>query len=338
MGLVAQGSSTAANGPASSASSLAASSPIASHPSNPSVYQSRSDSLHQQQQPLKSSGTLGSPYYTNDVSAFLPAASSPSASGKPESRSQLSSPSNGYSSMASSAASSPSAMGIPYQALLQALAASNSPSSSNSPMAMSSSNQIASIMSPNGVSSGGVGQNWALPASWASTLGSVGGAGGASSLLNMFSKPVVSQLTTGAGRRSSLTSRLRNFVNAIFYRYVLGFSFRFLLPYFSYLFSDVKQTRPTVQWALVLPTRTPSDRLLLVSAVAAVVAREATAAASARPRTSLALVRVLVSAIAGLLARSIVDSVMEARAAPFMEAFLPLRRFMAQPATTDLPL
>lgn len=76
-------------------------------------------------------------------------------------------------------------------------------------------------MSPNagnGVSSAA--QNWALPSSWASTLGSVGASGGASSLLNMFSKPVVSTLaaTGGAGRRSSLTSRLRNFVNAIFYR------------------------------------------------------------------------------------------------------------------------
>lgn len=106
----------------------------------------------------------------------------------------------------------------------------------------------------------------------------------------------------------------------------------------SYFFSDAKQTRPTVQWALVLPTRTPSDRLLLVSAVAAAVVREATAAALARPRTSLALVRVLLLELVAPLARSMVDSVMEARAAPFMEAFLPLLRFMAQPATTDLPL
>ena len=176
-----QGSGPSGGSPSSVASAISASASGASQ-SSPIA---RSDTG------VKSS--VGSPYYTNDLATFVAqaaAAAAASAPSKPDAR--LSSGSiNGASPSASSSGSSMG--GIPYQALIQALASSAGvgPSSSQSQPSSVSSTPTSS---------------WASPSSWINS---------GSGLWSMFSKP--SNLVNGQ-RRSSLTSRLRNFMNALFYR------------------------------------------------------------------------------------------------------------------------
>jgi len=134
---------------------------------------------------------VASPYYTNDFTAFLAqaaAAAAAAAPSKPDARL-----SSGSGSGSSQSAAGSSIGGIPYQTLIQALAAGVAPSAS-----ASAGQPSASASAP--------AASWASPSSWINS---------GSGLWSMFSKP--STLVNNQ-RRSSLTSRLRSFMNALFYR------------------------------------------------------------------------------------------------------------------------
>lgn len=168
-----------------------------------------------------------STYYTNDLSQFI-AAGNGEGQQKLESRQQLApgsqaaAVSGAGSSSSPSAASSSSSLGIPYQALLQALANSQSAfgsgsSSGNQAQLFSAASSLnPSVVLPPSTGSGSTGGNWASPSSWSSSPSSSGSNSGSSSggFLQML-RP--SQI---GGRRSSLTSRLKNFMNSLFYRQV----------------------------------------------------------------------------------------------------------------------
>lgn len=196
--------SGAASTPTTGSSSTSVSSSSSSSSQSANKYQARSDSISNIISP-SSSGSSGSSssYYTNDLSSFISGNGQSSSSVKPELRQQQN---------INSVSGSSSSLGIPYQALLQALANAQSvPSnsaSSPSASATSASNALSTLLSSSASPSLLLTNSYPSyfsPASWVNLSGG-------NSLFSML-KP--SQI---GGRRSSLTSRLRNFMNALFYR------------------------------------------------------------------------------------------------------------------------